>query len=120
MAIIRELSVHVRDGVDLTVLENAFKQPIERIFFIKNLKESSIRGGHKNTKLYEGVICIQGSFDVKTIKDSREQNFHLNSSDKCLIVEPNEWIQITNFEKNSIVLAFSDGNYDVNDFEDKP
>ncbi len=120
MAIIKNLPVHMRNEADLTVIEDIFEKPIKRIFFIKNLKQNSIRGGHKNTKLYEGVICIQGSFDVKTIKDSRVKNFHLNSSDKCLIVEPNEWIQITNFEKNSIVLAFSDGNYDVNDFEDKP
>lgn len=120
MAELKELSVHIRDGVDLTVLENVFERPIERIFFIRNLKKDSLRGGHKNKKLYEGVVCLQGSFDVTVIKDSKEQHFHMNKSDQYLIVEPNEWIQISNFEENSIILAFSDGKYDINDFEDQP
>ena len=108
MATLITLQVRNKEGTSLFVYEDAIGKPVNRIFFIKNLSSSDVRGGHKNKVAYEGIICIEGTATVKVVKDDKEELFYLDQPDKCLMIEPNEWHEIFDFKDNSILLAFSD------------
>lgn len=113
MAYLIYINNHVREEVNLTVYENIFKQPIQRVFFLTNLNEDSVRGGNIPINAYEGIICIQGYCEVRVRKkqDEDEELFILDTPLKCLIIEPYDWHEVINFKSNAILLAFSDKKY---------
>lgn len=116
MAIFTSLKLKNRDTVDLFVYENILPNPIQRIFFLKNLKSKDKRGGNISNLAYEGIICIQGSCKVRIVKNKKEENFELDSPEKCIIIEPNEWHQVYDFQEDSIVMAFSDRFYNPDEY----
>lgn len=105
------LDKFTRADVDLHVYENIHKEGIHRIFFLTNLKEESIRGGNTCRNAYEGLICIKGYCEVKVLENEIERIYTLNSPDICLMIEPNEWHEIINFDDDTILLAFSNKKY---------
>ncbi|MCB0508326.1 MAG: FdtA/QdtA family cupin domain-containing protein [Bacteroidetes bacterium] len=111
MAKIIQLTTYEKEGVDLTVYENFLDEPIQRVFFLKNLKQNSVRGGKVSAVGYEGIVCIQGFCTVCIRNKDGESTYHLNNPNTCLIIEPNEWHQISQFEDDSILLAFSNKKY---------
>ncbi|MEZ5025015.1 MAG: FdtA/QdtA family cupin domain-containing protein [Chitinophagales bacterium] len=111
MSYIVNIKTHSRENVDLTVYENILEEPIQRIFFLTNLKEGSIRGGNIAVNAYEGIICVKGYCEVHVCKDKEDILYILDSPNKCLIIEPYEWHQISQFEDDSILLAFSNKKY---------
>lgn len=112
MSYILNIKTFKREMVDLTVLENVFDEPIQRIFFLTNLKNDSIRGKNSTTNSYEGIICIKGSCEVVVVRENKSNNYFLNSPNVCLIVEPYDWHKIINFSNDTILLAFSNKKYD--------
>jgi len=103
----------------LTIIEDAkSKLPfdVERIFCIYNTTELS-RGGHKHHKTEEAVICIQGSFTITTHEDGQpETDYVLDSPDKCLIVEPQEWRVLHSFSHDAVILVLASHRYDPSDY----
>jgi len=103
----------------LTIIEDAkSKLPfeVERIFCIYNTTELS-RGGHKHYKTQEAVICIQGSFTITTHEDGQpEKDYILDSPDKCLIVEPQEWRVLHSFSADAVILVLASWRYDPSDY----
>jgi len=103
----------------LTIIEDAkSKLPfeVERIFCIYNTTELS-RGGHKHYKTQEAVICIQGSFTITTHEDGQpEKDYILDSPDKCLIVEPQEWRVLHGFSPDAVILVLASYRYDPSDY----
>jgi len=89
---------------------------VERIFCIYNTTELS-RGGHKHYKTQEAVICIQGSFTITTHEDGQpEKDYILDSPDKCLIVEPQEWRVLHSFSADAVILVLASWRYDPSDY----
>lgn len=116
MSIFTELDIKTRDEIDLFIYENLLPTPIQRIFFLKELQSNSIRGGNKSNIGYEGIICIKGYCKVKIIKNDIEEIFSLDTPAKCIIVEPDEWHQVYDFQEDSIVMAFSDRLYNPEEY----
>jgi hypothetical protein len=103
----------------LTIIDDAkSKLPfdVERIFCIYRTTDLP-RGGHKHHKTQEAVICIQGSFIISTHTDGEpEQDFLLDSPDKCLIVEAQEWRVLHSFSRDAVILVLASHHYDPADY----
>jgi hypothetical protein len=103
----------------LTIIEDAkSKLPfeVERIFCIYNTTKLA-RGGHKHYKTQEAVICIQGNFTITTHEDGQpEKDYILDSPDKCLIVEPQEWRVLHSFSSDAVILVLASWRYDPSDY----
>jgi hypothetical protein len=113
MAIFLNLDLAHKNKSTLYIYENILPQPIKRIFFIKGIEKNEHRGAGP-IDAYEGIVCIEGSCKV-IVKDNitdEVKEYNLNSPQKCLILEPKEWHQITNFLENTIIMAFSDKSYE--------
>jgi dTDP-4-dehydrorhamnose 3,5-epimerase-like enzyme len=99
----------------LTVVENLLPQHYKRIYFIKNA-DGFVRGSHSHKKSYQALVCINGRVDVKVKINNIIEVFSLNTSNKCLLLNPDEWHQLENFKDNAIVLVASNENYDADDY----
>lgn len=119
-SIITLKSVENHDGF-LSVFEHLMPGSIERAYFIYNVPEHSIRGGHRHHSTWQGLICLNGSCQIY-VQESEETDYFvtLDSPQKCLLLKPTDWHQMYEFKEGSILLVLANRNYDPNDYIDTP
>lgn len=100
---------------NLTVIEKVIPFEIKRIFYIYGV-DNSVRGGHRHHKTIQAAICIKGSCVIVNDDNQTTQTFHLNSPDKCLILEPKDWHQMREFSEDAILMVFASENFDEKDY----
>lgn len=103
----------------LTIIEKVFPYDIKRTFFIYDVVEGTVRGGHRHKKNWQALICIKGSCVVKNSDGEKRESFSLDSPDKCLILEPKDWHTMEEFSKGSILMVMASEYYDANDYIDE-
>jgi len=110
------------DRGSLTVLDNLEKClpfPVKRIFYIQHAS-GSVRGGHRHFFTEHAVICLVGRCMVTIHNGKEEQEICLNSPDKCLIIDKNDWHTMHHFSSNAILLALASTIYDPSDYIYQP
>ena len=122
MAHLIELETFVDERGSLSVIDDAqsvlpFK--IKRVFYIYNIDESQ-RGGHRHHKTIQAAICINGSCTVSCDNGKEKKVFKLDSANKCLIIDSEDWHIMENFLKGSILLVFASEKYDYKDYIFEP
>jgi len=65
-------------------------------------------------------VCLGGSCEVFVNNGTEKKTFVLDRSDKCLIVNPEDWHTMDKFTKGATLLVFASEYYDVNDYIDEP
>ena len=104
----------------LSVIEDfQISFPIKRLFYIYGV-DASKRGGHRHKKTSQALICIQGKCEVQNHNGKKEELFLLDSPEKCLFVEPNDWHVMQNFSSDAILLVLASENFDENDYIYEP
>ena len=105
----------------LTVVEDKelpFK--IKRSFVIYGLKQDAVRGKHRHKKTVQAMVCLKGSCEVYNNTGAKEQRFLLDSPEKCLILEPNDWHSMFNFSTDGILQVFASEHFDPQDYIYEP
>jgi dTDP-4-dehydrorhamnose 3,5-epimerase-like enzyme len=100
---------------NLTVIEKSIPFDIKRIFYIYGV-DSSRRGGHRHHKTIQAAICIQGSCHISNNDGRTESEFILNSPDKCLILEPQDWHEMHHFSENAILMVLASEYFNEKDY----
>lgn len=100
----------------LTVAERFIPFDIKRVYYIYGAEEK--RGGHRHANTHQALICINGSCEIYMNDGQRETTVLLDSPDKCLLLDKDEWHTMDKFTKGSILLVLSSTPYDVNDYID--
>ena len=122
MAKFLQLPSFIDERGNLTVIDNIEKLlpfRVCRIFFINAVIDSS-RGGHRHQKTRQAVICIKGECVVSNDNGKKKQDFVLNSPDKCLILETEDWHVMHSFTPNTVLLVFASESFDPNDYIYEP
>ena len=122
MAYIIELNTFVDQRGNLTVIDDVqstlpFK--IKRVFYIYNIDDSQ-RGGHRHHKTLQAAICINGSCTVSCNNGKEKKVFKLDSANKCLIIDSEDWHIMENFLEGSVLLVFASEKYDFKDYIFEP
>lgn len=117
MAYFIELPTFSDDRGSLTVVEKILPFEIKRFYYIYNV--SSKRGGHRHHKTIQALISLNGSCEVYVNNGKEEQTFLLDSPDKSLILEPQDWHTMDKFSKDTILLVLASEYYDINDYIDE-
>lgn len=99
----------------LTVIENVFSKGFKRIYFIKQA-DGKIRGHHSHIKTSQLLICIQGRVRVLVKQANKELEFLLDTDNKCLILNPEDWHEMFDFQDNAILLVASNELFDPEDY----
>jgi dTDP-4-dehydrorhamnose 3,5-epimerase-like enzyme len=89
---------------NLTVIEKVIPFDIKRIFYIYGV-DSSIRGGHRHHKTIQAAICIRGRCTVSNNDGTREEEFHLDSPSKCLVLETQDWHAMPSISTRTIIFT---------------
>ena len=101
----------------LTVVEKLFPFDIKRFYYIYDV--NSKRGGHRHKKTIQALIMLGGNCEIYVNNGDMEEIFILNSPNKCLILNPEDWHTMDKFSKNSTLLVFSSEFYDKDDYIDE-
>ncbi|MGB3946505.1 MAG: FdtA/QdtA family cupin domain-containing protein [Bacteroidia bacterium] len=115
MAHILSLKTFTDKRGNLTVIEKSIPFDIKRIFYIYGV-DDSVRGGHRHVKTIQAAICIQGSCTIYNNDNTKKEEFVLDSPDKCLILEPQDWHQMHSFSKDAILMVLASEFFDANDY----
>ncbi len=118
MSQIIQLDSFTNDTGSLTVIEKSIPFEIKRVFYIYDA--DGTRGGHRHKNTMQALICIKGSCDVSLFLPDKKETIHLNSPEKCLIVNPEEWHTMDNFSPDAILLVLASTHYSHEDYIFEP
>jgi dTDP-4-dehydrorhamnose 3,5-epimerase-like enzyme len=93
-----------------------FPFEIERVYWVYDVPNGQIRGGHAYHELSEIIIALSGSFDVLVDYGDTTQKFTLNRSNTALYIPPKLWRHLENFSTNSICLVAASRAYEASDY----
>ncbi len=103
----------------LHVLETIIPYDIKRVYYIHGVPGED-RGGHRHKTARQVLICLHGSCTIYLNDGKVESEITLNTPDRALLVEPEDWHIMKSFSKDSILLVLASTPYDVNDYIDAP
>ncbi len=115
MAKLIQLPTIQDDKGKLTVFQDLFPDGIKRVFYINDHKKES-RGGHRHKYATHALVCPVGSCKIYTNVGINDQIFTLDSHQKCLILNPEDWRRMYKFSQDSLLLCVSNTFYDPNDY----
>ncbi|MCZ4222985.1 sugar 3,4-ketoisomerase [Pedobacter rhodius] len=103
----------------LTVLDRVVDFEIKRLFYIYAVDDSD-RGGHRHHNTYQAAICIKGSCKITNNDGHKTEIFNLDTPEKCLILEPNDWHVMHSFTEDAILLVLASTAFDPKDYIYEP
>lgn len=95
------------------------KEPFEpkRVFWITNIPKDQTRAGHAHKQLQQFLVMVKGSCIVKSTKpDGRFGWFKLCSPLEGLYVPVLNWLDITEFSDDAILMVLASEIYDEKDY----
>jgi WxcM-like, C-terminal len=119
MAKLLQLDTFESDAGDLTVFEKILPGEIKRVFYIRG-KEGHERGGHRHSKTWQALVCINGCCRVFVDNSETQDSFYLDSPEKCLLLSPEDWHVMDEFTESSILLVLANTVYEKDDYIFEP
>ena len=74
------------------------------------------RGGHAHYVCQTVLIAVSGSLSVRLTDGVSEQVFHLDRSNKGLLIPAGVWDVMENFTTGTVVLALASHQYEEEDY----
>jgi dTDP-4-dehydrorhamnose 3,5-epimerase-like enzyme len=103
----------------LTVLDNVVPFEIKRLFYIYAVDDTQ-RGGHRHTETYQAAICIKGSCRITNNNGHITEIFDLDTPEKCLMLDPQDWHVMHTFSEDAILLVLASTAFDPLDYIYEP
>lgn len=102
----------------LAVLESDSTVPfdIRRVFYIYGTKDGVRRGFHGHYKTRQALISVSGSCKVYLDNLIRRETVILDSPNKLLLLEPNDWHEMYDFSPDCVLLVLASHYYDPEDY----
>ncbi len=104
---------------NLTVIEKVIPFDIKRIFYIYGV-DDSVRGGHRHKKTIQAAVCLKGSCRIFNDNNITQEEFLLDSPDKCLLLMPEDWHKMYDFTPDAILMVLASEFFDENDYIFEP
>jgi len=103
----------------LTVLDSIVPFQIKRLFYIYAVDDTQ-RGGHRHRETYQAAICIKGSCKITNNNSHVTEVFYLNTPEKCLMLNPEDWHVMHSFSADAILLVLASTPFDPLDYIYEP
>jgi hypothetical protein len=103
---------------NLSFFENNNQLPfkIQRTYWIYDVPDGEVRGGHSFKKSHELIGALSGSFSVVLNDGKNEFIYYLNRSYYGLYVPNLIWRSLDDFSTNSLALITSNIEYNPQDY----
>ncbi|WP_435137742.1 sugar 3,4-ketoisomerase [Formosa sp. A9] len=89
---------------------------IKRVYYLYDVPSDAFRGGHAHKQLFQFLIPLSGSFEVRVKDAVSERLITLNKPDKGLLIVPGIWREIENFSSGSVCLVLASEEFDESDY----
>jgi len=99
----------------LSVIEKMLPFDIKRVYYIYNVDDSE-RGHHAHKKTIQALIMLNGSCNVFVGDKNHSKKYQIDSPEKCLLLNPEDFHWMSNFSKNAILLVLASEEFDNNDY----
>lgn len=119
MAHLLEIKTFKDDRGSLTVLDRELPFKVQRIYYIYDVPHDQIRAGHRHRKNIQALICIRGACNIYVNNGVTQETYLLDSSERCLIMEPEDWHTMYNFTPDAMLLVLASEPYDRDDYIDE-
>lgn len=115
---ILEIDILGDDRGNLSVIENRVQVPfdVRRVFYIYGTKQGVRRGFHAHYKTRQALISVAGSCKIHLDNTVRVDEVLLDSPNKVLILEPNDWHEMYDFSEDCVLLVLASELYDSKDY----
>lgn len=102
----------------LTFIEEERHVPfsIARVYYLYDVPERAVRGGHAHRELEQLIVPIGGSFDVIVDDGTERRRIHLNEPRVGLYVPRLIWRELENFSAGSFCVVLASAHYDEADY----
>lgn len=113
-----ELPVIRNPQGNLTFIEENRHVPfsIARVYYLYDVPEGAVRGGHAHKALEQVLVPIGGSFDVVIDDGASRHRITLDDPHQCLYVPRMIWRELENFSAGSFCLVLASDYYDEADY----
>lgn len=103
---------------NLAFVENARHIPFEmrRVYYLFEVQQGAIRGGHAHKSLQQFIIPVHGSFNVLLDDGVERRNFYLDCANQGLYICPMIWRELSDFSEGSVCLVLASDFYDESDY----
>ncbi|RZK42503.1 MAG: WxcM-like domain-containing protein [Hymenobacter sp.] len=119
MASLINLKTFTDNRGNLTVIEKVVPFDIKRIFYIYGVDDSA-RSGHRHYATRQAAICIRGNCTIYNDNGIEELSVLLDTPDKCLIIEPEDWHTMHSFSSDAILMVLASEYFDAADYIHTP
>ncbi|MFB9054887.1 FdtA/QdtA family cupin domain-containing protein [Formosa undariae] len=89
---------------------------IKRVYYLYDVPSDASRGGHAHKSLYQFLIPLSGSFDIRVKDGENERLITLNKPDIGLLIVPGIWREIENFSSGSVCLVLASAEFNEDDY----
>jgi hypothetical protein len=96
---------------DFNWISDFWESEIKRIFFLYDVPENKARGFHRHKYCRMAMVCLTGSVEVYVQSPDTDLNYHLNSPNQILLLEPSDWRVMHNFSKETKLMILADRHY---------
>ncbi|OGG97312.1 MAG: hypothetical protein A2508_00235 [Candidatus Lambdaproteobacteria bacterium RIFOXYD12_FULL_49_8] len=101
----------------LTVIEKIIPFEIKRVYYIYGA--TGPRGGHRHKKCVQALVSVTGSCVIQNHDGKQQQSFLLDDPAKLLLLEPEDWHIMENWQDNCVLLVLASEEYDPTDYIDE-
>lgn len=108
--------VHDERGILAVVEGVSIPFDIKRVYYLYDIPSDAYRGGHAHKELYQLIVPLSGSFDVKINDGKNIKVLSLNKPHKALLIVPGIWREIDNFSSGSVCLVLASNVYNESDY----
>ena len=103
---------------NLSFIEGTRQIPfaIKRVFYLYDVPNGEMRGGHAHKNLQQVMIAMSGSFDVALDDGFGKMTIHLMESSQAVYVPPMIWPELENFSTGAVCLVLASEYYNEADY----
>lgn len=114
MSYIIDLSTVTDERGSITIVEKVLPFEIKRAYWVYQF--DSKRGGHRHKKTIQALVCINGCCEIFVDNGKETKTVLLDRSNKCLVLEPEDWHTMESIDKNSVLMVMASEYYDKDDY----
>jgi len=108
--------VDSRGKLSIIEFEKIVNFTIKRVYWLYQIQENAIRGGHAHKQLRQLIVALNGSVEIVLDNGKNKSKHVLNSPSLMLEIGPNVWREIVSFINNPIVMILASELYEEDDY----
>jgi len=100
------------------VIDKIIPFDVKRIFYIYDVASERGKHGHKRNR--SALFCVKGTCRVKVNNAGDITTFDLDSPEKILVLEPEEYRTMFDFSQDAVLMVLASEHFDPDDYIDEP